>query len=98
MDWRIEDIQIRNFKYAHDLFSIHVGQKNMLLYGENGCGKSTIYWALYTLYQSYFKEDELAVAKYFDESNDQNLLNRYECVSTPYPCSSVESAQVWNIV
>ena len=78
MDWKIEDIQKRNFKYAHNLFSIHVGQKNMLLYGENGCGKSTIYWALYTLYQSYFKENEAAVAKYFDESNDQNLLNRYD--------------------
>lgn len=77
MDWRIEDIQIRNFKYAHDMFSIYVGRKNMLLYGENGCGKSTIYWALYTLYQSYFKENEEAVAKYFDRAKDQNLLNRY---------------------
>lgn len=77
MDWKIEDIQIRNFKYAHDLFSVPVGGKHLLLYGENGCGKSSIYWALYTLYQSYFKEDENAVAKYYDEANDQNLLNCY---------------------
>lgn len=77
MDWKIKEISIRNFKYTHDLFSLDIDCKNLLLYGENGCGKSTIYWALYTLYQSYFKESNAAVEKYFDINNNQNLLNRY---------------------
>lgn len=80
MDWFIKKIEITNFKYAHDTFRIELGnnkKKNLLLYGENGCGKSTIYWALYTLYQSYFKENADDVKKYFDTNNHQNLLNRY---------------------
>ena len=84
MDWRIEEIQIRNFKYAHELFPIKIGRRNMLLYGENGCGKSSIYWALYTLYQSYFKEDAADVSKYFDPTNNQNLLNRYHIDPTQF--------------
>lgn len=79
MDWFIKKIEITNFKYAHNVFCLDFGseKKNLLLYGENGCGKSTIYWALYTLYQSYFKESPEEVKKYFDVNNHQNLLNRY---------------------
>lgn len=79
MDWFIKTIEIANFKYAHNVFRLDFGneKKNLLLYGENGCGKSTIYWALYTLYQSYFKENPDEVRKYFDVNNHQNLLNRY---------------------
>lgn len=82
MDWFIQKIEITNFKYAHDKFSVELSnnnkRKNLLLYGENGCGKSSIYWALYTLYQSYFKEKPDDVKKYFDNTNHQNLLNRHE--------------------
>lgn len=86
MDWFIKSIEITNFKYAHNTFKVELSnnnkRKNLLLYGENGCGKSSIYWALYTLYQSYFKENVDDVKKYFDETNHQNLLNRYHAVPT----------------
>lgn len=43
----ITNIDINNFKF-HTEISIPI-QKNMLLYGENGTGKSSIYWALHSL-------------------------------------------------
>ena len=48
--------------------------KNLLLYGENGSGKSSIYYALHVLLQSSFKDD--FGAKYFkadDETNNEYL-------------------------
>lgn len=51
--------------------------KNLLLYGENGSGKSSLYWALYTFLQSALKNDDAEVTKYFDPNDDENLRNRY---------------------
>lgn len=77
MSWRIKDINIENFKFFHDLFSLEVDSKNLLIYGENGSGKSSIYWALYTLFQSRLKSDDVSVKKYFDPTKDENLRNKY---------------------
>lgn len=42
MSWKIKNIEIENFKFFKDVFSINVDNKNILLYGENGAGKSSI--------------------------------------------------------
>ena len=50
---------------------------NLLLYGENGSGKSSIYWSLYTFLQSCLKEERSDIEKYFDHAHDENLRNRF---------------------
>lgn len=77
MSWKIKSIQIENFKYFHSAFPIDVNSRNLLVYGENGSGKSSVYWALYTLFQSRLKPDVASVDKYFDPTHDENLLNKY---------------------
>lgn len=77
MSWKIKSINIENFKYFHEPFPLDVESKNMLVYGENGSGKSSIYWALYTIFQSRLKPDALSVEKYFDPTNGENLRNKY---------------------
>ena len=76
MTWKINNIEIRNFKFFHEPFTLNVDGKNLLLYGENGCGKSSIYWSFYTHYQACLKQPEQA-RKYFDAANSENLRNRF---------------------
>lgn len=52
MTWRLDTISITNFKAFKDEQTIELNGKNYLLYGDNGSGKSSIFWSLYTLYQS----------------------------------------------
>lgn len=56
--------------------------RNILLFGENGAGKSSIFWSIYTLFQAYFKDDAEA-SKYFDPSHSENLRNRYADPADP---------------
>lgn len=77
MSWKIKKIVIENFKYFHEVFSLDIDSKNLLIYGENGSGKSSIYWALYTLFQSRLKPSDAEVEKYFDAGHDENLRNKY---------------------
>lgn len=77
MSWKIKHITIENFKYFHESFPLDVDSKNLLVYGENGSGKSSIYWALYTVFQSRLKPDEASVEKYFNPGSEENLRNKY---------------------
>ena len=79
---RIQSITLRNFKFFYGLETdfkhnkLILNQKNLLLYGENGSGKSSIYWGLYTFLQSCFKTD-VEISKYFNPADPQNLRNRF---------------------
>ena len=78
---RIKSIHLENFKffygYGTELCNtIQLDGDNLLLYGENGSGKSSIYWALYTFLQSTLKEDP-QIDKYFNARHDENLRNRF---------------------
>lgn len=78
MGYKINKITITNFKTFIEPFELKLDGKNLLLYGENGSGKSSIYWSLYTHLQSCLKEQDIAHAgKYFDATNKENLRNRY---------------------
>lgn len=83
MSWKIKKITIENFKYFHQSFDVDVKNRNLLVYGENGSGKSSIYWALYTLFQSRLKSTDADVEKYFDASHGENLRNKYSAASDP---------------
>jgi len=73
---KIDKLEIRNFKFFDKVKPLKFGSRNILLYGENGSGKSTIYWALYTLLQSSRKEDD-KIKKYFTNTTDSSLVNIY---------------------
>ena len=74
---KINKLTHKNFKFFYDEFPLKFERKNVLIYGENGSGKSSIYWALYTFLQSVFKNDVSQIKKYFDQKHDQNLVNRF---------------------
>jgi ABC-type Mn2+/Zn2+ transport system ATPase subunit len=84
MNTRLQKIQITNFK-AFRKFELDLEGRHLLIYGANGAGKSSLYWALYTFLQSARKRTD-AVEKYFDPGNPQNLLNIFEQrETTPRP-------------
>lgn len=79
---KIDKIRIQNFKAFPELETFELGGKNLLVFGNNGSGKSSLYWALYTFLQSSEKRAE-DINKYFipfDEANEntyQSLRNIY---------------------
>lgn len=76
MDWKLQKIELENFKFFKKPFEFPLNGKNILLYGENGSGKSSIVWGLYTLMESH-KKPVAEIQKYFNPDNDQHLRNRY---------------------
>ena len=71
----INKIHITGFKAFPDDFELELNGKHLLMYGENGSGKSSIYYALHCIFQAPLKSD--AGKKYFDISNEQHLKNVY---------------------
>ena len=61
---KINSIKFKNFKAFYDEEPIQLDGKNLLVYGENGSGKSSIFWGLYTFLQSSSK-DVANITKYF---------------------------------
>jgi predicted ATP-dependent endonuclease of OLD family len=74
---RIDSFQINNFKFFDEQDPIELRGKHLLLFGENGSGKSSIYWSLYTLFEASGKLDINDIKKYFKDINDseETLIN-----------------------
>jgi ABC-type dipeptide/oligopeptide/nickel transport system ATPase subunit len=72
----IKNINIHHFKF-HQNLELNTENKNCLIYGENGTGKSSIYWALYSkfnnldinLYKNYHTNQLPSVDIEFNENN-----------------------------
>jgi len=77
MKKRIKEIQIQNFKVFKEAEVINFEGKNALIFGNNGSGKSSLYWALYTFLQSSIKTKP-QVQKYFEKYNKESLLNIFD--------------------
>lgn len=83
MSKTVEKIVLKNFKAFRQEQVIDFKNKNVLIYGNNGAGKSSIFWALYTFLQSSIKSKE-GVEKYFkvfdvnNEATHQSLRNVFE--------------------
>lgn len=73
----LNKITLKNFKFFLGENTIEIDSKNLLFYGENGSGKSSIYWALYTFLHSVYKPLDNDIQKYFDPTDDQNIINRF---------------------
>ncbi len=74
---KIKTIHINNFKFFGDSSPVVLDGKNLLLYGENGSGKSSIYNALYTLLEAASKTPD-ETRKYFvplTEDTPESLVN-----------------------
>ncbi len=77
---KISQIKIKNFKAFQQEQVFDLKGKHVLAYGNNGSGKSSLFWALYTLTQSSIKRDE-EIQKYFknfresDRATHQSLRN-----------------------
>lgn len=77
---KIKEIRIQNFKAFQKEQVFPINGKHVLVYGNNGSGKSSLFWALYTLLQSSIKDDN-EVKKYFkkyvasDKGTHQTLKN-----------------------
>lgn len=69
---RIKEIQVKNFKAFQNEQPFKINGKNVLVYGNNGSGKSSLFWALYTLLQSSTKDDT-GVQKYFKKYVDSDI-------------------------
>ena len=78
MKSRLQRLEIRNFKAFREPFTLNLEGRHLLVYGSNGSGKSSLYWALYTFLQSARKEPKGSIAKYFDAAGQENLLNIHE--------------------
>jgi len=57
---RIKTIEITNYKAFYGKHKINVGGKNLFIYGENGSGKSSLYYALKDFFQSSMETIDLA--------------------------------------
>ena len=70
----ISKIKIDGFKAFPQEFELNLDGKNLLMYGENGSGKSSIYYALHALLQSQCK-DKCNI--YFSTTHPESIVNKY---------------------
>ena len=77
----ISKIKIDGFKAFPKEFELILEGKNLLMYGENGSGKSSIYYTLHALLQSQY-HDKGSI--YFDKNNSESLVNKYTTTVDPY--------------
>lgn len=93
---KIQEIRIKHFKAFQDEEKFNFRSKNILAYGNNGSGKSSLFWALYTFLQSSIKPTDGEVKKYFvnflesDKTTHQTLKNIFaEAADVPHAGASL---------
>jgi energy-coupling factor transporter ATP-binding protein EcfA2 len=57
---KVQTIEINNYKAFLGKHTINVGGKNLFIYGENGSGKSSLYYALKDFFQASIEEIDLS--------------------------------------
>lgn len=77
----ISKIRIDGFKAFPKEFELVLNGKNLLMFGENGSGKSSIYYALHALLQSQY-HDKGAI--YFDKNSPESIVNKDTTTAEPY--------------
>lgn len=71
---KINKITLNNFKfYVNE--KLETENKNILLYGENGAGKSSLFWALHLFYKSLFSANSQIYLDKLDKNVNNNLVN-----------------------
>lgn len=77
--YKIHNIKLTNFKFFFGENNLKLEGRHTLIYGENGSGKSSIFWALHCFLHSTLKPDASSVQKYFVpiSQNEESIRNRY---------------------
>ena len=57
---KIKSVEIKNYKAFYGKHTIKIGGKNVFIYGENGSGKSSLYYALKDFFQSSIESIDMA--------------------------------------
>lgn len=80
---KISTLTLSNFKFFSKEVVINIGDNHLLLYGENGSGKSSLFWGIYTLLEASFKRS-VETDKYFQPfgTNEESLVNIYATKQT----------------
>ena len=78
---RIHNIEITNYKAFLGTHKINVGGKNLFIYGENGSGKSSLYYALKDFWK-VVKDDVTATTKADIEKYRALVLNPFSHYNT----------------
>ena len=85
---KIKNLTIKNFKAFYGEYNFDFDGKNILIYGENGSGKSSLYWALYHIFYSFnkprnilgykniFSKEEPLIKLEFDNSESITYENK----------------------
>lgn len=79
---RITNIEVQNFKAFKEPQPFSIEGKNILVFGNNGSGKSSFYYALHAFIQSSIKSDEQR-KKYFLYDGNESLLNIHAAKNYP---------------
>lgn len=82
MTWRIDKVEISNLKFFYGDFPFDINRNNLLVFGENGAGKSSLFWCLHLLYHAANKSP-LEAKKYFLPNHPENLRNRFADPTDP---------------
>lgn len=68
---KIQSVEITNYKAFLGTYTLKFGGKNVFIYGENGSGKSSLYYALKDFFQSSSEEIDFTALEnvFIDEDN-----------------------------
>jgi len=71
---KLNKIALQNFRAFHSFEDkLKFNNKSVLIYGENGSGKSSIFWALHAFVHYY--NNKAKSKAYFTQGDDKSLLN-----------------------
>ena len=82
---KIKNIKLKNYRAFYGEYNIDVDGKNLLIYGENGSGKSSLYYALRDFFEAsenqkdinknIFSDDESFIELSFFDKTNRNKKN-----------------------
>ena len=93
---RIKEIRIKNFKAFQAEETFAIDGKNILVYGNNGAGKSSLYWALYTILQSSNKTIP-EIQKYFEDFDEGNTATHQSLKNVFLPAAEESYVKITTI-
>jgi len=76
---KIQSIEITNYKAFLGTYLIKVDGKNLFIYGENGSGKSSLYYALKDFFQSSIENIDLHELENIFVSEEKKRYDRNQC-------------------
>ena len=80
---KIHTIEITNYKAFLGTYKINVGGKNLFIYGENGSGKSSLYYALKDFFQASIENIDLTELENIFVTDDKKSKVRIKVTFRP---------------